>query len=916
MAEIKRIVKSSALSDFRQTVPDAGGGFRLMAELANGAYEFLKPAAIAEQEALGSELGNEIARQQIGDPAGSFTVSRMSAPAGPNQGLADDAMAAIGGGHDHATHAGQSHSDWLRYSNQGATRNKPLADNLVSAMSFLPEMGVTMNVVSGGQDASGPNRVGSTRHDHGNSADADFYIGDRKLNPNNAEDLPILTQIVQRAKANGLTGFGEGTDYMGAGRLHIGFGDAGVWGAGGKGANAPEWLKTAFDTPGAGGGQMRTSVSSMGAPAAAPMPPPTMLRQADGSLTGRLYSPLSGEILQAHNAAAGVAYQSEIMMKGATDIMALSEQFLMDPDGFNEAAKGYVDGIVKSAPAMFKAAVRGNFQKEAQRRYLGMVEERQRETRNRANNSSAALVDRWSDNLTSAIAGGNPDEIAAAQSELTGILSARETLPGVAWTREQSQNVVMKSQEAAQKEIDRRVKEQATTWKGDLGLIGNAAMNGQSAADESILQNPIVRAQLPEEWAEAAAKVMLRDNLPTFLTMTPAEQAAAIAEMKAQPVQADFELEILGAAEAATAENEKAWEADPILRAQQVLPNKPPALDNINPENPADAIKAMADRQAYADGLVEAGYVDAPVYLSDTEAEALGVAMSKETPPELRAVFAAAIVEGFGEGADRVFDEIKTDDPTTRYAGKLMSRGGDKTVAFEAMRGQAMLDEGLVQAPTSSNSLEAISPDIAEAMAIAPLTVQGDLRKFAISIYAARARGVTDAAEQKTIMEGAVQSALGQSKNRRGQLLGGVQTIGSNPVLMTPGVSGEEADRALGLAFSSGLSAMSAAEGFAQIGATVLGQGAVYAKEQIWPDGNMPMLGGKPLAPGLFQRGHVRLVPTTGTSYRMEIITNGAVQDARNAAGGTFEFDMARMIAATPKAKSQPNSISGLGISP
>jgi len=69
----------------------------------------------------------------------------------PNQGIADDT---IGGGD--ASNAG-----WLRYSNQGATRNKPLATSLVSALSFLPEMGVTMNVVSGGQDASGPNRTGS-----------------------------------------------------------------------------------------------------------------------------------------------------------------------------------------------------------------------------------------------------------------------------------------------------------------------------------------------------------------------------------------------------------------------------------------------------------------------------------------------------------------------------------------------------------------------------------------------------------------------------------------------------------------------------------------------------------------------------------------------------------------------------------
>lgn len=917
MAEIKRVVKSAPLSDFRQTVPDAGGGFRLMAELADTAYGFLKPGAIAEQEAAGAALGSEIARQQIGDPKGAFTVSRMNRPAGPNQGLADDVMGAIGqgdGGHDHSIHAGQSHGDWLQYENKGAIRSQPLNDKLVGALSFLPELGVQMKVVSGGQAAAGSGgaRTGSTRHDHGNAADADFYKDGRKLDWNNPDDVPVFQQIVQRARANGVTGIGAGDDYMGAGRMHIGFGSDAVWGAGGKGENAPAWLREAAAGPAGSSGGMQTSVSSMNAEA----PPPTMLRDADGALTARLYSPLAGEILQAHNAAAGVAYQSDIMLKGAEDMMALSNQFMLNPDGFQQAAQGYVDGIVDAAPDMFKAAIRGNFQKEAQRRYLGMVEEKQRDTRQRANNSSAALVDRWSDNLVSAMVGGNADEIAAAQSELSGILSARESLPGVAWTREQSENIIIKAGEAAAKEVAKRQKEQVSTWKGDLSLIGKAAMNGQAAADEAILQNPIVRQQLPDEWAEAASRVMLRDNMPSFLLMTPAEQREAIAEMKAQPVQADWEMDLLKAATDATEANTKAWEDDPIKRAGEVLMDKPPALTNINPEDPSSAITAMQERKAYADDLVTAGYTDMPIYLSDQEAEMLGQAMSKETPPELRAVMAAAIVEGFGAGADRVFGEIKSDDPTTKYAGKLMARGGDKAVAFEAMRGQTMLDEGLVQAPPMSSSLSAISPDISAALSIVPITAQGELRKFAVSIYAARARGVTDAEDQKAIMEGAVQSALGQTTNKRGKVIGGVQPIGDNPVLLPPGISGEDAQHALEMAFSAGQRNLSPMEGFAQIGAALLGQDTIGQLPQEWVGGNTPLLGGKPLNPKLFNNGNIRLVPSTGSSYRIEVVTNGAVTDARNAAGGIFEFDLSELIATHSRPAKKPASISDLGAAP
>lgn len=134
---------------------------------------------------------------------------------------------------------------WLRYSNQSATRNKPISDKLIGTMSFLGDLGITMDVVSGGQDAAGvPNarRTGSDRHDHGNAADVDFYQGDRKLDWNNPDDMPLLTNIIQTARKNGVTGIGAGDDYMGAGRFHIGFGSEATWGARGSSKNTPEFL--------------------------------------------------------------------------------------------------------------------------------------------------------------------------------------------------------------------------------------------------------------------------------------------------------------------------------------------------------------------------------------------------------------------------------------------------------------------------------------------------------------------------------------------------------------------------------------------------------------------------------------------------------------------------------------------------
>jgi hypothetical protein len=146
---------------------------------------------------------------------------------------------------------------WLRYTNTGATRNQPLSQQLIDDLDFLGDMGITMDVFSGGQPSSGSNRVGSHRHDNGSAADVFFSEDGRRLDWANASDRPIFEDIVKRAKAAGVTGFGAGDGYMQPGSMHIGYGSPSVWGAGGKGASAPDWLREAFgavSAPGKVGG--------------------------------------------------------------------------------------------------------------------------------------------------------------------------------------------------------------------------------------------------------------------------------------------------------------------------------------------------------------------------------------------------------------------------------------------------------------------------------------------------------------------------------------------------------------------------------------------------------------------------------------------------------------------------------------
>jgi hypothetical protein len=140
--------------------------------------------------------------------------------------------------------------DSISYRNQGSIRSQPMSDQLTSAIApVLSGLGVRMQVFSGGQNAEGEGgeRTGSTRHDHGNAADVEFYAQDgHRLDPKNKADIPLLTEIVRQGKARGISGWGEGADYMGSGRVHLGFGDSMVWGAGGHKENAPQWLKDAY----------------------------------------------------------------------------------------------------------------------------------------------------------------------------------------------------------------------------------------------------------------------------------------------------------------------------------------------------------------------------------------------------------------------------------------------------------------------------------------------------------------------------------------------------------------------------------------------------------------------------------------------------------------------------------------------
>ncbi|MGJ5175920.1 SH3 domain-containing protein [Bradyrhizobium oligotrophicum] len=141
----------------------------------------------------------------------------------------------------------------------GATRNQPITDELKRVLDAAARAaGVdTVRITSGGQDPPGPGarRTGSTRHDHGRAADLQCVVGATTLTFTDQSAPPGILTFVTAAAAAGATGIGAGVGYMGNRTIHVGFGTSVsdktrlTWGAGGRSATAPQWLR---DAAGAG----------------------------------------------------------------------------------------------------------------------------------------------------------------------------------------------------------------------------------------------------------------------------------------------------------------------------------------------------------------------------------------------------------------------------------------------------------------------------------------------------------------------------------------------------------------------------------------------------------------------------------------------------------------------------------------
>ena len=136
-----------------------------------------------------------------------------------------------------------------------AIRNRAISRELRDILEAAAEVvGIDeIRITSGRQPGTHGRSIGSTRHNGGRAADLQLIRNGVRERFTDAAGGPIFEGFVTAAAAAGAIGIGAGVQYMGDRTIHVGFGlnknDTRrlVWGAKGRSANAPQWLRDAAE---------------------------------------------------------------------------------------------------------------------------------------------------------------------------------------------------------------------------------------------------------------------------------------------------------------------------------------------------------------------------------------------------------------------------------------------------------------------------------------------------------------------------------------------------------------------------------------------------------------------------------------------------------------------------------------------
>lgn len=664
----------------------------------------------------------------------------------------------------------------------------------------------------------------------------------------------------------------------------------------------------------------QASPPAQNAPASqnAPQRPSAPAQATGGIRQPKLYSPYSGPLLRAHNAAAEAAFNAEVLNRAEVDFQSLRNNFLLDPGGFGQAARSYVDEIVSKAPAQFRRGLRETLNGQIASTQTSILGAQQADTRQRAANSTGALADRLSNQYAEALAAGDADGAMKARSELEQVLRTRENLPGLSWTREQSENVLLKAMDVADtiraKAQDDFVKEAKATLSDAIDVY----KAGMEFSDEGWMSDPAYQQADPELFEDAMEWRAVRDAANVLRALPPSVMTQQAATLLNTPAEDDNDAAIAVKFNEMALANKSAWNADPIQQAFDVMPpdQKPPEIDMPVDGDVGKFVNSLKLRREYANTLVGDGYVRDVAFLSGGETEAFSALFGDDAPAELKAGFASALVQGFGDDAIKVFGVLDV-DPVTAYAGKMLAVGANGKLVKQAMAGAELLASGAVSVPSEANFRETIGDTMSAAFAGTPGAeqAQAEILPFARALYAASVGNDASASNQSVAMKAAVQRAMGRGKDNKERTTGGIQTILGFETILPIDVAGDLVNEAMSLAFTDVPIPIegNALERFSALGAALLGQAEKTpwseAYEDAWSrasrrpghpgidgyEGSVPIWNGKPLDPSVVGET-LRLVPDGGNYYRMEIVTGEEAADVQDSRGMVYRFDLKSFV--------------------
>ncbi len=335
---------------------------------------------------------------------------------------------------------------------------------------------------------------------------------------------------------------------------------------------------------------------------------------------------------------------------------------------------------------------------------------------------------------------------------------------------------------AAEKAATQAAREVDAIAKNQLSLVITAANQGRIAqSEEDILNTPEFRDN--PKFGEALAAVQLRDERPEMAQMTPAQLRAAIAEESQRTVANGYDNNRLAAMQSILKEAEKGWRDDPIARAQAVGLPAPAAPEDLANADPQALIEFFSKRATFANGLVEDGYTDTPVFFTAAERDQITAMTTPDQDPAARVEAAALLSTGFGDNAHQALANLGADPVFTHMAGQLAG-GGNPAIAEAAFKGQQAIAAGTVDLPSSAEARTLVYDRYANLFQdiSGGEQLKSVLLETATAIWASTANGQDAEGDTfETDFKKALSAALGASINARGQQTGGIQEIGNDP---------------------------------------------------------------------------------------------------------------------------------------